>query len=843
MTQRKKPPTLSRIRRQVRKFGDVRDRYKELAITLSNILESAVSVHAPLAIVQARAKKLPSFAEKITRKWENLETDDPVTEFTDLCGARVIALTRSHVEAMRTFIREHFDIDEKNSEDASIRLGPSEFGYRSVHLIVALRRDVFPTEGIPVDIQADLYPDDGCPMKAEIQLRTTMEHAYADMAHDLTYKGSFEIPRQWMRQISGIAAAVETTSDEMERIVEGLKYYAANYGDALTPEETSREIAELRTVLRFDPRNSELADRIARLAITLGDWDQAMAVLRGHLRSGNPAVWRDYGIAVTKKHRHRGNRKQFERGQSYLKRAAQPKHGDADAMAAYASSWRKTNNRRKIREWYSKAYETAPGNSYALANVLELEIIDRKDLSVVALMRPAIQEATARSLRQAEVGMNIPWGYYNAAMFSCLLGEVDQGLCYLARAMECSNARFMLESACRSTSRLEKALPRAAWLRSCRKLLAAGAAAKHIAETWGTRPRKLAQCGLLQATPRNPFAGHDGPVVILAGYCSADAVDEVAKYRTILRESFDGFDGIVVSGGTESGIAGVAGEIAAANRHTRAIGYRPRKLGGTRVDSRYSRRITTEGETFSAVEPIQYWQDILAAGIDPRRVRIVGIGGGPIAAVEYRLALALGAKVVVLKGSGGAVAELLVDFHWQGMRNLITPPEEMLTLRYLVKPPPEPLSVDLRDRIAEAIHEAYREQQRYSADPDDRAMKPWASLDDDLKDTNRGQADDIGEKLNEIKCHIARVRGRAPSSTSFKSKEIKSMTRLEHARWNAQKLLTGWRWGEKKDDEEKTNPCILTWDDLPEREQQKDIQTVEAIPRFLEAVEFEVQRG
>ena len=49
---------------------------------------------------------------------------------------RVVTQTKSEAEAICGFVREHFEIDEKNSLDALNRLGAKEFGYRSVHYIV-----------------------------------------------------------------------------------------------------------------------------------------------------------------------------------------------------------------------------------------------------------------------------------------------------------------------------------------------------------------------------------------------------------------------------------------------------------------------------------------------------------------------------------------------------------------------------------------------------------------------------------------------------------------------------------------------------------------------------------
>ncbi|NIR32222.1 MAG: (p)ppGpp synthetase, partial [Gammaproteobacteria bacterium] len=61
------------------------------------------------AIVRTRAKKIPSFAEKTLRKRHKYS--NPVEEFTDLCGGRVIARTRSEVRSLCDYIEDKFDID------------------------------------------------------------------------------------------------------------------------------------------------------------------------------------------------------------------------------------------------------------------------------------------------------------------------------------------------------------------------------------------------------------------------------------------------------------------------------------------------------------------------------------------------------------------------------------------------------------------------------------------------------------------------------------------------------------------------------------------------------------
>lgn len=44
-----------------------------------------------------------------------------------------------------------------------------------------------------------------------------------------------------------------------------------------------------------------------------------------------------------------------------------------------------------------------------------------------------------------------------------------------------------------------------------------------------------------------------------------------------------------------------------------------------------------------------------------------------------------------------------------------------------------------------------------------------------------------------------------------------------HDAWMAEKLRDGWVYGEKKDSERKTHPCIVSFSDLPREQQLKDV--------------------
>jgi ppGpp synthetase/RelA/SpoT-type nucleotidyltranferase len=241
-----------------------------MAQVLQQVLEKAARQFAPLAILQTRPKAIPSFVEKAIRKKKVGRYDEPLERMTDLCGGRVITQTLAEVRAVSDFIEKHFIVDEKNSVDVSERLKPSEFGYRSIHYIVQFKRGVFPTKEIPVEIPEELYPDASTPMKAEIQVRTVTEHAWAGFVHDRVYKSAFTIPPKWERELAVLAGMLEQTDQSFTRIQAGLRTYKASYGAYLNEEQLKDEISILESVLTCDPENPDLTYRIGKLAMELG---------------------------------------------------------------------------------------------------------------------------------------------------------------------------------------------------------------------------------------------------------------------------------------------------------------------------------------------------------------------------------------------------------------------------------------------------------------------------------------------------------------------------------------------------------------------------------------------
>ena len=58
--------------------------------------------------------------------------------------------------------------------------------------------------------------------------------------------------------------------------------------------------------------------------------------------------------------------------------------------------------------------------------------------------------------------------------------------------------------------------------------------------------------------------------------------------------------------------------------------------------------------------------------------------------------------------------------------------------------------------------------------------------------------------------------------------------------WAQSRLSEGWRYGERRDDEAKTHPCLVPYEELPEIEKAYDRNTALGTLRFIQAAGFEI---
>lgn len=172
---------------------------RQFQSVLSMLLQNQ---EVPVHSITGRAKDIRSLAGKIHK---NKNKYKKLQDITDLCGLRIITYYEDDVDRVAALIRDHFSIDEENSVDKRQTLKPTEFGYASLHLIVNL-----PAE-------ADKPQAAGC-CKVEIQIRSLLQHAWAEIEHDLEYKNPAGTTPEIRRRFSRVASLLESADIEFRAL-------------------------------------------------------------------------------------------------------------------------------------------------------------------------------------------------------------------------------------------------------------------------------------------------------------------------------------------------------------------------------------------------------------------------------------------------------------------------------------------------------------------------------------------------------------------------------------------------------------------------------------------------
>ena len=173
--------------------------------------------------VTGRAKSVDSFAAKAGRTVDGVPVyADPLHDITDQIGVRVITYVRSDVAAVADVLGSQLTVlDDRDLGQETASEG--RFGYASRHLQVA-------RNGGP---------------HAQVQVRTVLQHAWAEFEHDIRYKG--EVPeehaRDFDRRFTLAAGLLELADREFTTIRDRLRGGPVDQPDTDAVGIDARELA------------------------------------------------------------------------------------------------------------------------------------------------------------------------------------------------------------------------------------------------------------------------------------------------------------------------------------------------------------------------------------------------------------------------------------------------------------------------------------------------------------------------------------------------------------------------------------------------------------------------
>jgi ppGpp synthetase/RelA/SpoT-type nucleotidyltranferase len=642
------------IIREINIFKECRKDFVKYAEILELILKKIVKKISPESIVQTRAKTVTSYAEKIQRPGKAEQYGpNPVEDLTDLCGGRFILPTLDDVKKCCQIIEENFQIQWKDSEDKLAQLEQDQFGYLSHHYIVQLN----PNSSYIQDLN---IPNEIFPLKAEIQVRTLLQHCWSVIQHDNLYKPSIKIPDKIKRQFYRIAAILEDADHEFQNGLDFLSIYEANYGAYMSAQEINDQIRILELVYENAPDKSKelnLVLRIVKLARAVEKWDLIIKLLSDFVNYTNSSALRELGLALYKYYAKNPTGTEYQQGQKYLEEAIKLDPEDTDALTCLGGSWKRLNLKR-AHDYFNQSYNINPDDTYTGVNYFITNITLNKNIDILDYSLPAIKNIIKMSEEQISVGINMPWAYFNNGLFKLFSKEINESLHNYLLGIRFSTAGWMISSHLSDLDSLSIVDDKLQGIELVRHLLILGLAIRFNDKDALNRLKK--EFGVKEGDLSIPLA-------IITGSTKLSKEELGPDIQRNLIEALKFFEGTIISGSTVAGVCDLVGEVQSTYPNSiKTVGYIPKNFPeDVKVDERFLKIHQTNGNDFSFLEALHYWTDIVLNELTISKIKLIGIGGGKISAFEYRLALVFGAFVGILEKFVGSGTELLQDSTWK----------------------------------------------------------------------------------------------------------------------------------------------------------------------------------
>lgn len=182
---------------------------KIIALLEGLIRDEGLYVHS----IRHRVKQRDSLSRKLNKPDAFYKK---LGDLTDIAGVRVITYFSSDVDRVADIIRGEFTVDTEHSIDKGALLDPDRFGYLSLHYVVSLSKSY---GKLPEYKQL-------VSLKAEIQIRSILQHAWAEIEHDLGYKSKHAIPIHMRRRFSRLSGLLELADYEFDGLRKNLRDYS-----------------------------------------------------------------------------------------------------------------------------------------------------------------------------------------------------------------------------------------------------------------------------------------------------------------------------------------------------------------------------------------------------------------------------------------------------------------------------------------------------------------------------------------------------------------------------------------------------------------------------------------
>ena len=285
---------------------------EEMGIAIEALLKSILASADISAEVSKRVKSRESADGKIDRHPEKYNA---YVDLQDLLGLRITTYFSDDVDRVASLFEQEFKIDAANSVDKRKLLDPDRFGYLSLHYISELSDQ-------RVGLTEYRKFEGRC---FELQIRSVLQHAWAEIEHDLGYKVQAAVPPPVRRRFSRLAGLLEIADDEFVSLRDELSAYEAETTDAVDRADSDLD-TDQSTVTALVEADSDVSRLDADIA----------------------ALW-PISVASEVNQRYLGARVAELRalGLVLLPQVRQSLHSEADNIRKFAAKWVETPDHRE----------------------------------------------------------------------------------------------------------------------------------------------------------------------------------------------------------------------------------------------------------------------------------------------------------------------------------------------------------------------------------------------------------------------------------------------------------------------------------------------------------------
>jgi putative GTP pyrophosphokinase len=236
-------PDQNVLRQVYEQYSEVREL---VAKDLEDSIEEAVSVLPSHPTVKGRAKDFTSYFKKYIRLLKETAPGSTPPKITDLIGIRIVCPFIEDLGGVEELIKRTFEVVEVERKGSQYNF--KEFGYESTHLLIKIPRKILADRG-KIDCET-----------AEIQIRTILQNAWAEVEHELVYKAEFTPFDDPMKRK---LAAVNASLSLADTIFQEIRTYQRQLNGELGKRRETffQKIEESTDALIFSPENSTPKER------------------------------------------------------------------------------------------------------------------------------------------------------------------------------------------------------------------------------------------------------------------------------------------------------------------------------------------------------------------------------------------------------------------------------------------------------------------------------------------------------------------------------------------------------------------------------------------------------